>query len=215
MAFDSWSFTLCVHIHVWMFVVGKCEPCFHVLNKIGDKCLVSTVCACAVFLGNLETTVYYSPCSMTVHYWITGVITSTGRNKAVLYAFGEVGQPEMVLKDEQLMAIQHVIMERTCLYVQRILQVAMWSYHLYSCLASTLKRQKQHITSQTRPSHHRSARCSCTLQWHISRNISLYYLLVQLTCLNELYGECNRTVHARTVDTRHSSLIFLSSWGWG
>jgi len=36
---------------------------------------------------------------------------------------GKVGKPRVALKDKQLMAIQHI----------------------YSCLASTLERQKQHI----------------------------------------------------------------------
>jgi len=82
-----------------MFVVGKCESCSQVLSKIGDECLVSTVSARAAaqfFLGNLATTVYNIPCSTTVHYCITGVITSTRCTARI------------VLKDEQLMPIQHI-----------------------------------------------------------------------------------------------------------
>jgi len=38
--------------------------------------------------------------------------------------------------------------------------------------------------------------CSCTLQLYILSNISpRYYLQVQLTYLNEFYGECSRTAH--------------------
>ena len=53
----------------------------------------------------------------------------------------------MALKDEKLMAIQHVYTARMHLYGYRqIRQVHMYeSYHLYSCLISTLERQERHI----------------------------------------------------------------------
>jgi len=57
------------------------------------------------FSGELGNYCDTSPCCMTVHYWIMGVVTSIGR---VWYAFGKVRKPGMVLKDKQLMAIQHV-----------------------------------------------------------------------------------------------------------
>jgi len=38
-------------------------------------------------------------------------------NKAMLCAFGKVGKPRMALKEEQLMAIQHVYMARMCWYL--------------------------------------------------------------------------------------------------
>ena len=37
-------------------------------------------------------------------------------NKAVSCALCKVGKPRMALKDEQLMAIQHIYTARTCLY---------------------------------------------------------------------------------------------------
>ena len=60
---------------------------------------------------------------------------------------GKVRKPRMAL-DEQLMAVQHVYTARTCLYRYRqIWQVDMYeSYRLCLCLASTLERQKWHIT---------------------------------------------------------------------
>jgi len=53
---------------------------------------------------------------MTIHYWTMGVIAATGPNKAVSYTFSKVGKPGMLLKDEQLMAIQ---------------QSGSWSYALF------------------------------------------------------------------------------------
>ena len=44
-------------------------------------------------------------------------------NKAMLCAFGKVGKPRMVLKDKQLMAIQHVYMARMCLYLYGYRQI--------------------------------------------------------------------------------------------
>ena len=76
-----------------------------------------------------------------------------------------------------LMALQHVY---TYLYGYReIQQVHMYaSYHLYSCLALTLERQKRHITI-------------ADLQSYILPNISLcYYLQVQVTYLGKLCREC-------------------------
>jgi len=71
----------------------------------------------------------------------------------VVYSCSHISfHDHMALKDEQLMAIQHV--GKTCLYGYQIQQVPIWSYHLYSCLTSTLKRQKQHITVTNLQSYH-------------------------------------------------------------
>ena len=49
------------------------------------------------------------------------------------------------------------------------------------------------------PASYGSAWCSCTLESHILPNISpCYYQGVQLTHVDELYGECNRTARACT-----------------
>ena len=74
------------------------------LSKIGKEHLVSTVHACAtpqVFLGNLETTVILVRVARPY-------ITESWELLQLQDTFGKVGKPGMVLKDEQLMAIQHI-----------------------------------------------------------------------------------------------------------
>ena len=63
------------------------------------------------------------------------------------------------------------------------------SYHLYLCLEYALERQKRHITItdlEATGLHGIAAHCNCI------PNISLcYYLQVQFTYLDKLYGECS------------------------
>jgi len=64
-------------------------------------------------------------------------------NKAVSCAFGKVGKPRTALKDEQLIAIQHVYV---CMATDRYDKyTCMSSYRLYLCLASTSEKQKWHF----------------------------------------------------------------------
>ena len=60
----------------------------------------------------------------------------------MLSALSKVGVPGMVLKDEQLMAIQGRVCMATNGYAE---STAMKSYHLHLCYASTLERLKQHL----------------------------------------------------------------------
>ena len=123
-------------------------------------------------------------------------------------ALGKVGKPRMALKNELLMAIQHVFTARTCLYCyQQIWQIHMYEfYHLYSCLASTLERQKRHIAIMDLQAV--STWCSCTLQLYILLNISPCYLQVQPTYL-ELCRECSRTARTCTNNGYH---VLLSNF---
>ena len=104
------------------------------------------------FSGELGNFCDTSPCYTTVHYWITRVVTSTcslvHSTKVCHVSSGKVRKPRTALKDEQLMAVQHVYTARTCLYGYRqIQQVDMCeSYRLCLCLTSTLERQRWHIT---------------------------------------------------------------------
>ena len=68
-------------------------------------------------------------------------------NKGVSCALGKVGKPRMALKDEQLMALQHIYTQgHVCMATDRYGKyTCMSSYRLYSCLASTLESQKGHI----------------------------------------------------------------------
>jgi len=75
-----------------------------VLGNIRKENLVSTVRACAtpqVFLGNLEI-------NLILVRVARPYITESWELLHLQDAFGKVGKPGMVLKDEQLMAIQHV-----------------------------------------------------------------------------------------------------------
>ena len=124
------------------------------------------------FSGKLRNYCDTGLCCTTTRYWITGVVTSIGH---MLYAFGKVGKPGMVLKNKQPMAIQHVRLTDTT-----------------SCyMVSTLKGKDTISPSWTWPSttvvHGAVAHCSCIF------HSSCYHLLVQLMFLDESYREYDTT----------------------
>jgi len=171
------------------------------------------------FSGELGNYCDTSPCCMIIHYWFTRVVTSicSSFNKVVLCALGKVG---MALKDKQLMAIQQVYTARTSLVPRRVCMATnrygkytcMSSYRLYSCLVSTLERQKLYIIIVEVQV---SAWCSCTLQLYVLLNISpCYYLQVHVMCLDELYRKCSRTAHARA-NSGYQALLSDFCWAPG
>ena len=113
----------------------------------------------------------------------------------------------MALKDEQLMAIQHVFWQGcVCMaYTDGYSKyTCISSSLLYSCLASTLERLKQHIAITDL----QATSCRCTLQSHIFPNISLYVLLSAGAYLYELYRECNKEC-AIIYFTEYFSVLFI------
>jgi len=115
-------------------------------KKVKEEHLVAIVCACVApqaFLGNLETIVILVCVAWpyVTESWITGVVTSIGH---VLYTFSKVGKPRML--SEGRTTDGKII--RTCLYGNWIWQVAIRSYRLYLCLASTLKGSSSILPSQ-------------------------------------------------------------------
>ena len=113
-------------------------------------------------------------------------------NEAMSCALGKVGKPRMALKDEQQIAIQYVYMARTCLHgYQQI-----WQVHMYEFLPFVFVPHIHFGKAEVAFCHCRLASCSCTLQSYILANISPCYLQVQVTYLDELYGECSRTACA-------------------
>jgi len=100
------------------------------------------------FLENLETSYCdTSPCYMTVHYWITGVVTSwhSSVRSTKLY-----GVPSVRLESQEWhwrtnnWCQYRTFMARTCLYCYQ--QARMCICCSYSCLTSTLERQKWYVT---------------------------------------------------------------------
>jgi len=111
----------------------------------------------------------------------------------------------MALKDEQLMAIQHFFWQGcVCMATDGYSKyTCISSSLLYLCLASTLERQKQHITITDL----QATSCSCTLHLHILPNISPYVLLSAGSAY-ELYRECNREC-AIVYFTEYFTMLFI------
>jgi len=137
-------------------------------------------------------------------------------NKAVLCALGKVGKPRMALKDEQLMAIQHIYMSRMCLYGYRQIR----QVHMYEFLPFVFVPHIHFGKAEMAYRHHGLASyvstcCSCTLQSYILPNISpCYYLKFRLRIsMNYMESVAELLTHARTVDTRCSSPIFVKCLG--
>ena len=133
-------------------------------------------------------------------------------NKAVSHAHGKVGMPRRALKDVQLITIQHIYTARTCLYGYR----QIWQVHMHESYCLYFVPYIHFGKAESAYRHHRhasygSAWCSCTLQSYILPNISpCYYRQVQLTYLDELYGECSGTARA-CANSGYRSLIFSSA----
>ena len=102
------------------------------------------------------------------------------------YALSKVGKPEMVLKDQQLTAIQYVHNGKNVLNFYGVLPFV-------SCFASASER---YTRSGILPSTLglRNQWPQMMLELYILPNI--LSVLFQLPYLNELYGECNRTARA-------------------
>ena len=185
----------------------------------GIHCLC--MCGFPGFSGELGNYCDTSPCCMTVRYWITGVVTSwrSSVRSTKLYRV-----PSVRLESQEWhwrtnnWSQYRTFMARTCLYgCQQIRQVHMYeSYHLYSCLTSTLERQKWHISItdlQTMVLHSVATLWNCIFYWiFLFVNIHESRLSI-LTNYMEIVAEL--LAHARTVDTRLSSPICLSVWERG
>ena len=82
---------------------------------------------------------------------------------------------------------------------QQIRQVHMYeSYHLYSCLTSTLERKQQHIAIadfQATFQHHVAAHCNHIFK---SNSSQCYYVEVQLMHLDESHEEYSGTARVCT-----------------
>ena len=106
--------------------------------------------------------------------------------------------------------MKHIYTARTCLYgCQQIRQVHMYeSYHLYSCLTSTLERQKRHITIadlQAKFLRGVAAHCDCIF-YQIFLRIIICKFSLHIS-MNYTENIAELLVQAQKVDTRHS-LIF-------
>ena len=96
-----------------------------------------------------------------------------------------------------------------------IRQVRMYdSYHLYSCLVSTLERQKGYITIADLQATFQccvAAHCNCIFLW-IFLHVTIRKFGLHIS-MNYTENIVESFVHARAVDTRYSSLIFVEHLG--
>ena len=117
----------------------------------------------------------------------------------------------MVLKDEQLMAIQHIY---NCKDVfVRLPDTASCYMVLQFVFVLRIHFEKTEATyCHDRFGHRTTVACAWCSSRIFLHNISpCYYLLFQLMYCDEFYGECN----GWRVDTRRSSPILLSAWERG
>ena len=116
----------------------------------------------------------------------------------------------MALKDEQLMAIQHIYTarRRVCMATDKYGKYHPWDLpfvfmpHIHFGKAEVAYRNHG-LASYV------STWCSCTLQSYILLNIfefPCYYLQVQLKYLDELHGECSGTAR-RCVNSGKQALL--------
>ena len=146
-------------------------------------------------------------------------------NKAVSYALSKVGKPRTTLKDKQLMAIQHVYVEKTCLHGYWQTQLQGKYVHTYEFLPFVFVPCIHFGKAEAAYRHHilasySSARCSYMLESHILLNISLCYLLSMSSAYVSQWiirriNVVELLMHAQTVDTRCTSPTFLSAWERG
>ena len=149
------------------------------------------MCGSPSFFWELGNCCDTSPCCMTIHYWITGVVTS-------------ICSPVPSTKpchvpSERLEAKNDTEGQTTDdIYGKEVFCMATNGYGKYTCTvcnrASHPRWKAEAAYCHLRLASYGSTRCSYTLPLYILPNISLCcYLWVQFTYLNELYGECNRT----------------------
>ena len=95
-------------------------------KKIREERLVSIVHAFTApqaFQGNLETTVILvcvAPPYLLIHVSRYIYMQPSSFNKPVLCANGKIGKSRMAVKDEQVMAIQHIYTARTYLFAMNL-----------------------------------------------------------------------------------------------
>ena len=159
-------------------------------KKFGEECPVSTVHACVapqVFYGELGNYCDTSLCCITIHYWITGVVTCAHT----------IIQPSLLVHSSKLCHVPSVRLEsqewhwrmNNCWqYSTSIWQghvcIATDRYSKYTCISLTVCIRASHSFQKAEAAYHHCGHasyiftwCNCTLQLYIFLNISAYYYL--------------------------------------
>jgi len=170
-------------------------------------------------LGNYCDT---SLCCTTIHYWFTKVGAFT-HTCCLVHSTRPCRVPSVRLESQEWhwrmnnwwqcsMSVWH----RVFAWLQQIWQVHMYeSYHLYWWPTSTLERQKEVAYLHRGLASYISTWWSCTLQSYILLSIPPVIIceFSLRMLMNYMKNVAELLVHARTVDTRRSSLIFVECLG--
>ena len=169
-------------------------------------------------LGNYCDT---SPCCMTIHYWFTGVNTSTC---SLVRSTKPSRVPSVRLESQEWHWRPNNWWQYSTSIQQGRVCMATDRYGKHTCINLPFVFMPCiHFGKAEVAYHHRGLAsyvftwCSCTLQSYILPNISpCYYLQVQVTYINELYRECSGT--ARTCANNGYQVLlsgFSSAWERG